>query len=40
MSISVLAISIDAHDAARLAHFWARALHRTIDDGATGLDPG
>jgi predicted enzyme related to lactoylglutathione lyase len=35
MSISVLAISIDAHDAARLAHFWARALHRTIDDGAT-----
>jgi predicted enzyme related to lactoylglutathione lyase len=35
MSISVLAISIDAHDAARLAHFWARALHRAVDDGAT-----
>src|SRR6201981_2452862 len=33
MSISVLAISIDA--AARLAHFWARALHRAVDDGAT-----
>ena len=35
MSISVLAISFDARDAARLAHFWAQALHRTVDDGAT-----
>jgi predicted enzyme related to lactoylglutathione lyase len=35
MSISILAISVDAHDAARLAHFWAEALHRTVDDGAT-----
>jgi predicted enzyme related to lactoylglutathione lyase len=35
MSISVLAISIDAHDAARLAHFWAQALHRSVNDGAT-----
>ena len=35
MSFSVLAISFDAHDAARLAHFWAEALHRTVNDGAT-----
>jgi predicted enzyme related to lactoylglutathione lyase len=35
MSISVLAISFDAHNAVRLAHFWAEALHRTVDDGAT-----
>jgi predicted enzyme related to lactoylglutathione lyase len=35
MSISVLAISIDAHDAGRLAHFWAKALYRTVNDGAT-----
>ena len=35
MSISVLAISFDAQDAARLAHFWAQALHRTVNDGAT-----
>ena len=35
MSISVLAISFDAHDAARLAHFWAQALRRTVNDGAT-----
>lgn len=35
MSISVVAVSIDAHDAARLALFWARALHRAVDDGAT-----
>jgi predicted enzyme related to lactoylglutathione lyase len=34
MSISVLAISFDAHDAAQLAHFWAQALHRTVNDGA------
>ena len=35
MSISVLAISVDAHDAVRLAQFWAQALHRTVNDGAT-----
>jgi len=35
MSISVLAISFDAHNAAELAHFWADALHRTVNDGAT-----
>jgi predicted enzyme related to lactoylglutathione lyase len=35
MSISVLAISFDAHHAARLAQFWAQALHRTLNDGAT-----
>jgi len=35
MSISVLAISFDAHNAAQLAHFWADALHRTVNDGAT-----
>jgi predicted enzyme related to lactoylglutathione lyase len=35
MSISVLAISFDADDAARLAHFWAEALHRTVNDRAT-----
>jgi hypothetical protein len=35
MSISVLAISFDAHDAGQLAHFWAQALHRTVNDGAT-----
>ena len=35
MTISVLAISFDAHHAARLAEFWARALHRTLNDGAT-----
>jgi predicted enzyme related to lactoylglutathione lyase len=35
MSISVLGISFDAFDAARLANFWAQALHRTVDDGAT-----
>jgi hypothetical protein len=35
MSISVLAISFDAHHAAQLAQFWAEALHRTVNDGAT-----
>jgi predicted enzyme related to lactoylglutathione lyase len=35
MSISVLAISIDAYDAAQLAHFWAQALQRTVNDSAT-----
>ena len=35
MSVSVLAISFDANDAARLAHFWAQALRRTVDDSAT-----
>jgi predicted enzyme related to lactoylglutathione lyase len=35
MTISVLAISFDAHDAAQLAQFWAQALHQSVDDGAT-----
>jgi predicted enzyme related to lactoylglutathione lyase len=35
MSISVLAISFDTHDAARLAQFWAQALRRNVNDGAT-----
>jgi predicted enzyme related to lactoylglutathione lyase len=35
MSISVLAISFDTRNAARLAQFWAHALHRTVNDGAT-----
>jgi predicted enzyme related to lactoylglutathione lyase len=35
MSISVLGISFDAHNAAQLAHFWAQALHRTVNAGAT-----
>ena len=35
MSISVPAITFDTHDAARLAHFWTQALHRTINDGTT-----
>ena len=35
MSISVLAISFDAHDGGQVAHFWAEALHRTVNDGAT-----
>jgi len=35
MSISVLGLSFDARDAAGLAHFWAQALHRTVNDGAT-----
>ena len=46
MSISVLGISFDAHDAGQLAHFWAEALRRTVNDGATedfasiAADPG
>jgi len=35
MSFSLLAISVDAHHAYRLAQFWAQALHRTVNDGAT-----
>jgi predicted enzyme related to lactoylglutathione lyase len=35
MSISVLGISVDALHAARLANFWAQALHLAVDDGAT-----
>jgi Glyoxalase-like domain len=35
MSIALLGISVDAVDAARLADFWAQALQRTVDDGAT-----
>jgi predicted enzyme related to lactoylglutathione lyase len=46
MSISVLAISFDAHDAGQLAHFWAEALQGRVNDGATedfasmAADPG
>ena len=35
MSISVPAISFEARNAVRLAHFWAQPLHRTVNDGAT-----
>jgi predicted enzyme related to lactoylglutathione lyase len=35
MSISMTAVSFDARDAAQLAQFWAQALHRTVNDGAT-----
>jgi predicted enzyme related to lactoylglutathione lyase len=35
MSISIMAVSFDARDAAQLAQFWAQVLHRTVDDGAT-----
>jgi len=35
MSISVLGLTFDAHNAGELAHFWAKALHRTVNDGAT-----
>jgi predicted enzyme related to lactoylglutathione lyase len=35
MSISIMAVSFDARDAAELANFWAQALHRTVADGAT-----
>ena len=35
MSISVLGISFDARNAVQLAHFWAEALHRTVNGGAT-----
>ena len=35
MNIALLGISVDAVDAARLANFWAQALQRTVDDGAT-----
>jgi predicted enzyme related to lactoylglutathione lyase len=35
MIISVLAISFDAHNAAELAQFWAEALQRTVNDGAS-----
>jgi predicted enzyme related to lactoylglutathione lyase len=35
VSVSVLAISFDAHDAAQLAQFWAQALRLTVNDSAT-----
>jgi hypothetical protein len=35
MGISVLGISFDARDATQLAHFWAQALNRTVNAGAT-----
>jgi predicted enzyme related to lactoylglutathione lyase len=33
--ITVLGLSIDAHDAAALATFWSAVLDRPIEDGAT-----
>lgn len=35
MSIDLLGVSFDAHDAARAAQFWAAVLHRTVSDGAS-----
>ena len=35
---SVLGISFDAHDAARVARFWADVLGRTVADGADAQD--
>ena len=35
MSIWVLGLSFDTHDAAKLANFWAETLHRAVNDGAT-----
>ena len=35
MSLSVLAISFDAHNPAELAQFWAQVLRRSVNDGAT-----
>ncbi|HET6793324.1 MAG TPA: VOC family protein [Acidimicrobiales bacterium] len=35
MDLSLLAISLDAGDAGRLAGFWARLLDRPVDDGAS-----
>ena len=38
MSIPVLAISFDAHNAAELAQFWAQAPHRSVADVTTEAD--
>ena len=35
MASSLLGISIDARDAAALADFWAQALNRHVNEGAT-----
>jgi hypothetical protein len=35
MAIEVLALTIDCADAAKLAQFWAEALGRTVNPGAT-----
>jgi hypothetical protein len=35
---TVFGISFDAHDAARVARFWAAALGRTLADGARRTD--
>jgi len=35
---TVLGLSFDAHDAARVARFWAAALGRQVADGATTDD--
>jgi hypothetical protein len=36
MSVSLYAVTMDCADAAELAGFWAEALGRPVDDGATG----
>ena len=36
MAISLLAISVDGSDIARLAQFWADVLGRPVSPGATG----
>ena len=35
---TVFGVSFDAHDAARVARFWAAALGRTLADGADAQD--
>ncbi|MBY8863842.1 glyoxalase/bleomycin resistance/dioxygenase family protein [Nocardia sp. CA2R105] len=35
MTTTLFGISFDAHDAAGQAEFWAQALHRKVNDGAT-----
>lgn len=35
MGVSLLAVSLDASDAARLAGFWSELLNRRLDDGAS-----
>jgi predicted enzyme related to lactoylglutathione lyase len=36
MATSILAISFDGHDIARLAQFWSDVLNRPVSPGATG----
>jgi predicted enzyme related to lactoylglutathione lyase len=35
MTLTLYAVAIDCHDASTLAQFWAAALGRNVDDGAT-----